>query len=340
MQYRLRSLKIEITDRCGLSCSHCSSNASPHCSNEIPFPVICEILRDATKIGLKDVAFSGGEPLLHKDLIKIVGYAKDRKIKVTLYTTGIIDQFPAVVRKLREAGIDRMIFSLHNDLPCEHDRITGLSGSFEKTCACIQTTVNAEIATELHFVPLANNYTRLGRVVEIGRKLGAVRLSVLRFVPHGRGQFLREQVLTNRQNIELRNSILHIRNEFPEFIRTGSPYNFFMLNSQPECMAGIDRLTILPDLRIVPCDAFKRISSTQFAGSEEFSSLATSKLMVCWEKSVYLRKIREYRDYSPPVECSHCTSFSLCRSGCLAQRFIDNDDFLSSCDPGCLKNFV
>jgi MoaA/NifB/PqqE/SkfB family radical SAM enzyme len=112
--------------------------------------------------------------------------------------------------------------------------------------------------TEFHFVPLAHNFGELQAIAKQARELGVKRVSVLRLVPQGRGAEGADMQLTNEQNLELRKIILHLRTD-GHCIRLGSPYNFLMLRDEPKCCAGIDRLTIGPDLRVFPCDAFKHI---------------------------------------------------------------------------------
>ena len=101
------------------------------------------------------------------------------------------------------------------------------------------------LSTELHFVPLSCNYTELVPLAILARELGINAISVLRFVPQGRGREIESQKLNADQNRLLKVNIESLRKDGYN-IRTGSPYNFLLLNDQPQCCAGIDRMTILP----------------------------------------------------------------------------------------------
>lgn len=338
--YHLRKMKIELTDRCGLNCYHCSSNAATDARTTIDVDSCLRILDDAASIGLKSVAFSGGEPLLYNDLLTVVRRASDYKMLVSVYTTGNIDDFQQIAQALKDGGVRRLIFSVYSSNEYRHEAITQKPGSFHATCSAIAVAAKLGFTVELHFVPLVVNYQELEAVIELGLALGASKLSILRFVPHGRGAKVRDQVLSPQQNLELRSSILRLRSRKIMAIRTGSPYNFFLLKDQPRCLAAKDRMTILPDLRIVPCDAFKRISAEIFAGDNAYSSLATARLAECWIKSSYLNAVRSYLRTPFAQECVLCESLEMCHSGCLAQKFLSNGDRRKCRDPDCLRGMI
>ena len=62
--FHLKEFKIEVTYRCDLNCIHCSSDARPSHTLEMSRRDCLRILGDAKAMGARQVAFSGGEPLL------------------------------------------------------------------------------------------------------------------------------------------------------------------------------------------------------------------------------------------------------------------------------------
>jgi radical SAM protein with 4Fe4S-binding SPASM domain len=202
--------------------------------------------------------------------------------------------------------------------------------------AAIRHAIDAGLHTELHFVPMASNYRQLAPLAEIAKRIGVQRISVLRFVPQGRGAAIGQEVLSPDQNRELRAVIQRLVRQGHN-IRTGSPYNFLMLRKKPECAAGIDRLTIAPDLRIYPCDAFKQVKAERIVNTARMSSLKGASLKDCWDKSPYLLKIREFltTDFGEP--CRSCDALNRCVSGCLAQKFLAHGHLKKAPDPMCLK---
>lgn len=215
-----------------------------------------------------------------------------------------------------------------------HESVTLTEGSFRATLDSVQECLALGFNVEFHFVPMSANYLALRSVTELAREIGVRRVSALRLVPQGRGAAYENLKLGRRENGILRQTIVELRNEGHD-IRVGSPYNILMLKSNPECCAGIDRLTISPDLKISPCDAFKQVTPVMLGASNEFSRLSNHSLADCWEKSTYLQKIREYLTTPFAKKCEGCNMLKHCLSGCVAQKFYSYGDMAKLPDPMC-----
>ncbi len=333
--FRLKELKIEVTHRCPLNCIHCSSDAMPSNTLEMQQAACLHVLKEAATLGVRSIALSGGEPLVWPGIENAVGAAREADMTVTVYTSGNIDCANARMKGLAAAGVSTMIFSIFAASRATHERVTRVRGSFEKTKAAIRASRRAGMPTGLHFVPLTDNYKELEGIAKLGRELGVSGVSVLRFVPQGRGQLLRRHVLDKRQNLELARTILRLRDE-KLAIRTGSPYNFLMLNDQPACSSGIDRLILGPDMGLAPCDAFKQVNAEALVGTASLSSLAGTSLRKCWEESPYLQAVRAYLTTPFAPTCRACRRLERCLSGCLAQKVATYGDLGKRPDPDCL----
>ncbi len=333
--FKLKEFKIELTHRCDLNCIHCSSDASSSNALEISKRDCLRILSEAISMGVKQVTFSGGEPLLWTGLEDAIKLAKKGELKVTIYTTGNVDDISNKLKGLSKYGLKKCVFSIFGKSANLHENVTRVPGSFDKTIKAIEIAIETGIRTEFHFVPLSNNYYELEDIAMLGSQLGISCISVLRFVPQGRGQLLKKRVLNKLQNLELKRIIERLRKKGIE-IRTGSPYNFLTLNVQPECASGIDRLIIGPDLRIYPCDAFKQIKAEEVVGTLVSSSLVNTSLLECWENSPFLKEVRKYLTTPFFEKCYSCKALEKCLSGCLAQKVLINSDFRKQADPDCL----
>ncbi len=333
--FKLREFKIEVTYKCNLNCLHCSSDASSSNSLEISKKDCLRILKEAISMGVKQVAFSGGEPLLWTGLNEAINIAKKGGLEIIIYTSGNVDNVYNKLKGLKKSGVKKCVFSIFGKSANLHEIVTRVSGSFDKTLEAIKIAVQTGTTTELHFVPFSNNYYELEDIAMLGKNLGISCISVLRFVPQGRGQLLKKRVLNKLQNLELKRIIERLRKKGVE-IRTGSPYNFLMLNDQPKCSSGIDRLIIGPDLRVYPCDAFKQIKAEEVVGTLAASSLNGTDLSTCWENSPFLQAVRDYLTTPFFEKCSSCKALEKCLSGCLAQKVLINYDFRKQPDPDCL----
>lgn len=335
--FLLRELKIEVTYACDLNCLHCSSDAHPSNPLEMSLPDSLRILKQASEIGVKELAFSGGEPLRWPYLCEAVSFAVQHDLRVTVYTSGNSDDFTSKASLVKHAGAYRLIVSLFGAKRETHERITRIIGSFEKTTEALRVAKALGFATEIHFVPMTTNYFELPEVAALGNQLGASAVSVLRLVPQGRGALLRSRILSRVQNLGLQQTVRTLR-KAGHTIRAGSPYNFLLINEKPGCWAAIDRLIIGPDMKVYPCDAFKRIDSQSLVGTDNLSNLKDTSLDACWQKSPYLTAIREYLTTEFKDPCASCTLLKRCFSGCLAQKTIAEGELKKRPDPDCIIN--
>ena len=339
---KLKELKIELTYKCPLSCVHCSSNASDDNTLIISKEKCMNILSQATCMGVESIAFSGGEPLVWEGLEEAILFCSERAINTSIYTSGncdglcVKDKF----KGLSKVKLNTAVFKLYSPDEKEHIRITRKRNSFNNTINAIESCNVFGITPEIHFVALASNYKRLPDIVSLAKRIGVKQVSVLRFVPQGRGALIEQKdTLTKKQNLELIRIIKSIR-ETVFSLRTGSPFNVLLLNQNPRCMAAIDRMIIAPDLRIYPCDAFKQIDADELLTPVIASELSSNTLSECWENSSYLNSVRAATSSLPNEPCNTCDLFEKCRSGCMAQKFLKYKTLSSQCDPACLRTGV
>lgn len=331
----LHELKIEVTYRCDLNCIHCSSDATPSNAIEMSCEDCIDILKQASIMGVKEVTFSGGEPLIWPHINDAVKAAIKNDMRVTIYTSGNCDSFRQKAKELFKYGASRCIFSMFGATAIMHERITRTKNSFNQTLNSILEANKIGFTTEVHFVPMAYNYQELTEIAAISKNCGASVVSVLRLVTQGRAVLLRERTLNRLQNIELRKIIQYLRKSGYN-IRTGSPYNILMLNDNPKCCAAIDRIIIAPDLKLYPCDAFKCIKAEELVGTINNSRIGKSNLKECWDKSPYFESIRQYLTTPFSEPCASCRSLSNCLSGCLAQKVLSGGNLEKRPDPDCL----
>jgi len=126
----IRDLRISLTDRCNFRCFYCLPNGEPPLARKetiLTFEEIVRISRVFVSLGVEKIRLTGGEPLLRRDVPKLVSQLSDLKpalhdIALTTNGTG----FRRQAARLREAGLDRVTLSL-DSLDRENFRdITGV----------------------------------------------------------------------------------------------------------------------------------------------------------------------------------------------------------------------
>lgn len=345
----LEEIKIELTKDCPLSCIHCSSNASSGNPVQLTREAVLSLVSQAAELHVKSIVFSGGEPLLWPWIVDAVMACNIHGLYSSIYTTGInlTNDGAKEIIELTKNGLDKVIFSLHSPFKNKHEGITKTLGSFDKSVAVMQELGENHIEREIHFVPLKLNYKHLAKLIELAQDLGISKVSILRFVPHGRGIILKKshEMLMHKETVELRKLILVCKGLYDVNIRLGSPYNILILNEGVDCIAARKTLYIGPNGNIYPCDAFKNIEPAKIGLNDPYNNILKHSLNECWERSEYLNTIRRYLTTPFEEPCSHCFYLEQCKSGCLAQKVIEQEsiedgNIVKRADPLCLRNKV
>lgn len=268
MKPSLKEITIEITQRCPNNCLHCSSLSSERSSNSISTTAILSSCAEAKELGVENICLSGGEPLLHSDINKISLFITDSLgINLTLYTTGICDQGLFVPTKSWNSfNKDRtkLIFGFHSINKQVHNAITRRSCSYDFTLQSIKSAINDGYNTEVHLVPNKLNLSTLRETVEELHYIGVTKISFLRLVPQGFASLNAKLLQMSPSELKILSSISsELKEKFGNCIRFGIPFSG-MLNDLKRCNAGESKLIIRYDGKILPCEAFKDTSYTDY----------------------------------------------------------------------------
>ncbi len=315
MNGKLTEMCFEITAVCPMACLHCSSFDIGQNRFDtramIPLEKIKEVVRDFRALGGEVLQISGGEPLLHPHLFEALRFSKDLDIQVRLYTSGLVGLKQKDIRpidtdfatRLKETGVDRLIFNLQGATPETHEAVTKTPGSFEICCSSIVASKSVNLWVGIHFVPMKSNSTELEDLAALAEQLSVDELAVLRFVPQGRGEFYRERLQLSPEEMRIlgeRLLAIKARHKKPR-IRSGSPMNFLQkIDSryQPvQCSAGRSTCNITADGSIVPCPAFKKVSGFTVG------NIFHQKLAEAWNTNPVLQILRTTPESELYGEC-------------------------------------
>jgi MoaA/NifB/PqqE/SkfB family radical SAM enzyme len=100
--------------RCNLSCKYC--NEYDKVSEPVPTEVLLRRIDRLAALGTTAITFSGGEPLLHPDLEKVIARVRRRGMIAGLITNGYLLTVERI-RKLNESGLDHLQISIDNVTP-------------------------------------------------------------------------------------------------------------------------------------------------------------------------------------------------------------------------------
>lgn len=125
-------LVIELNKDCNLACRACFGRSG----EELPSGTAERALREAAALGVKSVRFTGGEPLLHPGLEKLLRLARKLGFYTLLNTNALLFT-PALARRL--AGlVDNALVSLPGADEAGHAAGSGKAGLFRQKAAAIK----------------------------------------------------------------------------------------------------------------------------------------------------------------------------------------------------------
>lgn len=128
------------------------------------------ILRQAREMGCISVLFTGGEVLIRPDFCDIVECETSLGFIVNIYTTGL-GLTDEIFERLCAAKVNGISVSLYSGIASEHDKITGVKGSFEKTLKAALMFKSAGVNTFIKCVAMKQNFDSLESLYKLGKRL-------------------------------------------------------------------------------------------------------------------------------------------------------------------------
>ncbi|TFH05102.1 MAG: GTP 3',8-cyclase MoaA [Methanosarcina sp.] len=259
---KVTGLRISITERCNLACMYCHNEGADCCTcgplgHEMSPELICGIVREAEKFGVRKVKFSGGEPLFRKDFEEILACLPSLK-EVSATTNGILLEKRA--KTLKAAGLDRVNVSLDSLVPEKYEAITGApKGSLEKVIKGIDRAVEAGLTpVKLNMVLLKGiNDNEIDAMMDFIRPYeGKVILQLIELMNIGPG--LSKYTIDSKaleKSLEERASEVRVRHlhHRKKYIIDGVEVEFVRPMDNSEFCAHCSRLRVTADGKFKPC---------------------------------------------------------------------------------------
>jgi AdoMet-dependent heme synthase len=179
----------EVTRACAFACQHCRADAQhSRDPNELTTAEGRRLIDRLAQFGSPILVFTGGDPLMRRDLFELITYANEKGLRCSLTPTATA--LPTVERleKARQAGIRRLALSLDASIPSVHDQFRKVPGSWERTLRILHNARQAGISAQVNTTVARHNLDLLPDMVPFIEEVGAVQWSLFFLVPTGRAQ--------------------------------------------------------------------------------------------------------------------------------------------------------
>ncbi len=188
-----------LTKACNLRCVHCYASADVSATDELTIEECKAVVEDLAEMKVPLVLFSGGEPLLRKDLFEIAEYAKDKGLKFALSTNGTLIT-PEVAEKIKEAGFEYVGVSL-DGMPETNDKFRGVKGAFEKAFEGLLNAKEVGLQTGIRFTVTKFNLKDIPAIIDLLAENEIPRFCLYHLVPSGRADFSYDISLKERREL-------------------------------------------------------------------------------------------------------------------------------------------
>lgn len=186
---KLDIIAYEIVEGCNLKCNFCARNATHGSINQLNLDQVDYLLSLLKKFGVPpQVALTGGEPLLHNDIIEITKKIEKYNISYSITTNGTIIN-ENLLEFLHHSKLFRhFIISVDSSDKQIHNKIRGVENSFDKTNKFIQFVKKYNINFCINMTVSNENLLDIYKTVEWAKKIGAKDISIATVKPSGRGK--------------------------------------------------------------------------------------------------------------------------------------------------------
>jgi len=322
------ALLAEITYRCPLHCPYCSNPAQARNSQELTTNEWTHVIRQAAALGVLQIGFSGGEPLVRHDLPDLVRAAREAKLYTNLITSGIgLDD--DCIGALRGAGLDSVQLSFQSDNEALADEIAGARAHQRKLDAAAKIRA-AGIPLSLNFVIHRRNIDRLPQMIELAESLQAERLELANVQFYGWAFLNRAALLPTREQVVRAREIATAS----KARLAGKIDIFYVLpdyyETRPKpCLNGWGQryLTVNPTGDVLPCP----IASSAIPDLR-FDNVRTRALDWIWRESESFNRFRGTEWMPEP--CQSCPQREIDFGGCRCQAALLTGNAANT-DPVC-----
>ena len=337
---------VQITGFCNMNCKHCRAKDEPQVYMDIAlFNKILDFIDANRENDDFQITISGGEPLLHPNLIQLLKSVKKRNINYVFITTNGYFITEKLLTNIDELNIKNiwLYVSMDSVTESKHDEFRRFKGAYKKAWQNIKLIKqhNSNIIVAIRMTVTRDTLFEMEDMVELCLKNGVKHIEFQAVVPFGTATENSDLVLTSKEKTTFLNTIAYLKNKYEgtALIMSECPQKVAVPNSPWKyeenildeknyfsgCTAGIDYFNIGADGIVTPCATLDEaiFNFHDVKNVEEMTDIYTKSPVV---KNLLERKFKG--------NCGKCKLYRAC-GGCRAMAKALTGDYLgedSSCE--------
>jgi len=165
----MKYLFVRILEKCNARCDMCcyGGNYDGYVFSGHEW---IALLDSALYQGIQCIRLTGGEPLIHPNILAIVTSAAERGLRVSVITNGY--KLESLMDTLVDAGLSQVIVSIDSPDPTEHDMLRGIKGLYKRALSGLKAAKAAGLHTRVNTVCGPRNFRSMPTLQVLLTELG------------------------------------------------------------------------------------------------------------------------------------------------------------------------
>jgi pyrroloquinoline quinone biosynthesis protein E len=324
-------LLAELTYRCPLQCPYCSNPVEiAKYNDELSTQDWIRVLREGRKMGATQLGFSGGEPLLRRDLEELISEACELGYYTNLITSGVgMDEDRILAFK--KAGLDhiQVSFQASNE---ELNDYLGASKTFQHKLQMANLVKQYEYPMVLNIVLHRKNIEQIREILDMAIELKADYVELASTQYYGWSRINLDNLLPTREQLQQAEKVVvEYQDKMKDKMKIIYVIPDYFETRPKACMNGWGSifLTIAPDGTALPCHAAAQLPGLNAPNVKEHT------IEWIWNESSAFNKFRGLEWMQEP--CRSCPEKEKDKGGCRCQAYMLTGDARNA-DPVCDKS--
>lgn len=322
----INTLYFYLTEGCNLACRHCwmgpRFDATGKHYPTLPVELFETAIRDAKPLGLSGVKLTGGEPLMHPEIVRLLEIVRREELKLTIETNGLLCT-PEIAADIAKTSSRFVSVSIDGMDAETHEWVRGVPGSFEAARQAVRNLVAAGIRPQVIFSVMRRNVGHVDAMVRMVEELGAASLKFNVVQPSARG----EKLHADRETLDIAELIDLGRHVDRELSPKTQLKIFFHC---PPAFKGLKHVStgdgcsacgIFGILGVMARGHYALCGIGEQAPELVFGTVGKDDLATVWHENPTLKALREGLPGRLEGVCGRCLMKERCLGSCVAQNY-------------------
>jgi len=327
-KFSLNKIYFYLTEGCNLCCRHCwivpKFQTEHYSYPALDFELFQSIVTQAKPLGLSGIKLTGGEPLLHPEIHKILEFIRDEDLRLTVETNGVLCT-PELTQKIAGCKNPFVSVSLDGTDAETHEWVRGVTGCFESALDGVRNLVETGLNPQIIMTIMRRNKDQMENLVHLAESLGAgsVKFNVVQ--PTARGEKMHDagETLTVEELVNLGRWVETILSDStPLRLHYSHPLAFHPLGKMfGDNGNGCGLCGIRGILGVLANGSYALCGIGETVPELVFGHAASDTLEDVWNNTPVLVELREGLPQRFEGICGGCIMKSRCLGSCIAQNY-------------------